>query len=313
MTTISLAVLGTYGVYKASLNEVSKLQKALQQVNQQSASGVVADYYSGNARVARESLNTKVERQDLQQLKDNINVVEDRVTKAQTTVNELAGILREFKTRLKGFVNPGQPDLGFQQFCKNAMMQVQNALNVRDVSGNAIFGGTEFTDNPFDASLTPIPDLLSPVSTAPFQGTSTSITARIGPYSTQPVNFTDGQEAYLQIFYVLQIGANYTPDYVAGSTNMQMLEKAQNAADDAERKLAIQLEKMKALHNQLLTSRDQINDQVEMLTERQKQLDGVDIIEAYILKLQLQEQLLLTTAGLKSTQENTLKVINQLL
>jgi hypothetical protein len=311
MAEVSASYQGNYGVYSTASRQLSQLQTDLQTAQQQVSSGLVSNYYDEDANNARQSLNIKVERRDLVQISDNIKVITDRTDRATTSINTLLDITEQFQTRLTGVINGGQAkDIGFQKDCQNWLKQAQDALNVRDVNGNAIFGGTEFTKDPFDASLAPVPDLVSVVSTAPYQGTTDTITARIGTNTTQEVSQNGSHDAFLQIFYFLKIGANYAPDGVSDSTNMQMLRKGLSSAQEATKGLTEQLQTVKSLSSLLISNQNVIDDQKTLLEGTQKELDGVDLLDKYTLMLQLQQQNLFTYSVSMKNSELNQQILN---
>lgn len=310
-SSIGSSSLGTYAASKFSQNALTAAQKDYDKASMQTTTGMKAQTYGDNAAVTRASLDYKVQMQDLEQIESNVNVMEERVNRATTSLDEVVQIAQDFKNRLKSVMQPGQNDPGFSLYCQQAMIQLEGALNVRDVNGNSIFGNTDISTNPFNAALVPVPTLNAPLSQAAYQGTDLTLNTRISLYGDQQTKAFNNCDAYMQLFQSLSIGAHIQPDYINGSDNMAMLVQAQNLVDTAEKGVLLQRENVQGLHVQIIQSKEIIETQRDFIIERQQSLDHIDVVQADMQRVIAEMQAEIIASNHKSQQRDLMKFIDR--
>lgn len=277
----------------------------MDQASHEISTGLKGDSYKDIAQEASSALSIGTAKQAAHQYQKNIDLVDERLNRAEASVNEILSVMEEFRSRLAGVVQPGNQDSQFKRFCEDSLERVAQALSTQDIGRNNIFGGNEWATPPVDLAALPVPILGGSVSTAYYQGTTDTLTVKINEEKNLDYGVRADNSAFAKTFHALKIGASITPDYQEGSANMQLLRNAITVGAEATTELSETLASIGTSRKTLETERGMIDDFLEVADELEGEYIGADVIGAWVWYNQLESQnLSIITIASKLTELN---------
>lgn len=215
--------------YNSVSNDMNRQQIKVQENQQQLASGKrlltagddpVASIYIQNF----DQQNTQID-----QSVKSITMARNRLNNEEAAIAEVENLLDDAKRRSMMMVNgslSGDDRVAHKQDMQGAFDSFMNVVNTRDESGNYVFAGTQYSQQPF------FRDNNGEVA---YVGDSYQRMAKISPSVDVPINDA-GDKLFLEVANPF---GDYQPDYALESGSLLLLSQAQNGNDADQSKYRV--------------------------------------------------------------------------
>ncbi|PSU51702.1 flagellar hook-associated protein 3 [Photobacterium frigidiphilum] len=215
--------------YNSVSNDMNRQQIKVQENQQQLASGKrlltagddpVASIYIQNF----DQQNTQID-----QSVKSITMARNRLNNEEAAITEVENLLDDAKRRSMMMVNgslSGDDRVAHKQDMQGAFDSFMNVVNTRDESGNYVFAGTQYSQQPF------FRDNNGEVA---YVGDSYQRMAKISPSVDVPINDA-GDKLFLEVANPF---GDYQPDYALESGSLLLLSQAQNGNDADQSKYRV--------------------------------------------------------------------------
>jgi flagellar hook-associated protein 3 FlgL len=215
--------------YNSVSNDMNRQQIKVQENQQQLASGKrlltagddpVASIYIQNF----DQQNTQID-----QSVKSITMARNRLNNEEAAITEVENLLDDAKRRSMMMVNgslSGDDRVAHKQDMQGAFDSFMNVVNTRDESGNYVFAGTQYSQQPF------FRDNNGEVA---YVGDSYQRMAKISPSVDVAINDA-GDKLFLEVANPF---GDYQPDYALESGSLLLLSQAQNGNDADQSKYRV--------------------------------------------------------------------------
>ena len=240
------------GMYGVLANDSAGIKQKLNQLTQQSATGLVSNTYAGLGVQATVSINMRPQLQAIGTWQNNISQAGTQLQMTQSALQQLSDIASSFASQTLGMsaqTSAGVDSIATQ--AKAALSQVQVLLNSQN-GGNYLLAGQDQTTQPLsDTALANfVAQVQAPISALATGGGAAAATAAMTAATTTALTTTGattgramaevgpGQQVALGVVagqntYAVQSGASttgsYVKDLVAGLASLAAMSSGQTA------------------------------------------------------------------------------------
>jgi flagellar hook-associated protein 3 FlgL len=221
-----------YSMLSNLANDSATIRNQLSQVQQQVATGLVSQTYSGLGSGAQTSLNLNQEVQNYSTWSANIDAAQGEMGVTQTALTSITSIASSFFAQVSG-VNTSDPTsvADLADNAQSALQQVADLLNSK--SGNVyVFAGTDSSNPPVpntDPTVLSTALLASPPTQAPFSTTLTSSVPQVQVGNNQWVSVGLLANANTLATSTPPTSGSYMRDIMTSLASLAGLQSSSNA------------------------------------------------------------------------------------
>jgi flagellar hook-associated protein 3 FlgL len=222
------------------IQSLSQLQTQGNTLEQEISTGLQSPTFSGIAPQATQLVDLTATQSQQQGYINTINTVSPTLQTMSLATSTITSLVQQFGTQLQTDAF-NQTGATVQSQAQSLLAQVGDYLNTEGSEGY-IFGGSDTTTPPFNASGLPNPgDLTTPVNGAPpagyYQGNDTDASAQIDTNLNLQYGVTADNPAFEQVVRVLNFLANSGPLSASNPTDVANVNQAQTILGTATTQL----------------------------------------------------------------------------
>lgn len=277
---------------------------------QQASTGLQAINFSDGADTLPQVFNITENQSSIGQYQENITQAQGRLKIVENSLVSIMGITQEFRARLGGVLNAGNPDTSFAQFCNDALESVAQSLNAQDIKRNNVFGGTSWEGAVVDLSALPAPGLGAPVSTNYYLGDSGRLSVHVNDNKNLDYTYRADDAAIAQVLHCLKVGATAASGSDRATTDMQRLTQAFDMISQATTDLSNMYASVGNTQKALDVENTSLSNLSQILEEMEVDYKEVNVVEAWMACSMIRGQMEMQIANAAQNLQLTKTMIN---